>query len=210
LFLESLPSVALFTAVAVWAAISLSSDHRLPVNSVPTTVVPYDRQAIFTAQGEAKLLRSEGSHDERFGTLSACKYLRQSAATNGNCIGGRLNQTVVVTNGTLGMCFVRNKEIGAKLELNDNSTFSSGYTGWRLLLFRMSRISDRLHKSLCFNMSLGYRNETASACNGQVTTINGYPDVIILSAQQWNDMVFYIPHVLLAMLHCRPYAGAEN
>jgi hypothetical protein len=212
LFLESLPSVALFTAVAVWAAISLSSSDMFPAsrNNNAVTTVSYDVQGS-TAASMTRLDRQDrpqSTLDERFGSSSVCEYLHGTAELNGICNDRSLNHVVQITNGTLGMCYVKNKEIAARVEIN-NATFSSGYTGWRLLLFRMSRISDRLHKANCYDMTLGYKSETASSCNDRVT-ITGYPDVITLSAHQWNDMVFYIPDVLLAMLKCRPYTPADN
>jgi hypothetical protein len=212
LILKSLPSLALFTAVVVWAAISLSSSDTFPVsrkNNAETTVA-YDVQGSTAARMTRpdRQDRPQLTHVERFGSSSLCEYLRGTAELNGMCNDRSLNHVVQITNGTLGMCYVKNKEIGARVEIN-NGTFSSGYTGWRLLLFRMSRISDRLHKDNCYDMTLGYKNETASSCNDRVS-ITGYPDVITLSAHQWNDIVFYIPDVLLAMLQCRPYAVSDN
>jgi hypothetical protein len=211
LFVESLPSLALLTAVAVWATISLTSDIWRPTYATLPTLSPtsYHADLASTVKSTQKL-DPQRTHDERFGTSSVCEYLQSTAEANGICNDNSFDHTVKITNGSLGMCYVQNKEIGAKLQLiGSNSTFSSGYTGWRLLLFRMARISDRLHKSLCNDMTLGYINETASSCNGRVT-ITGYPDQITLSAHQWNEMVFYIPDVLLAMLHCQPYTSANN
>jgi hypothetical protein len=212
LFFESLPSVALLTAIVVWAAISLTSHTNVPPpppSTGITTQAPYIWQnptVVTTALYQHTIESTE--HAERFGTSSVCDYLLRTAELNGLCgdAADRLEHTVEITNGTLGMCYVKKREIAAKIMLA-NGTFTSAYTGWRLLLFRMSRISDRLYKTICNEMSIGYRNETASSCNGRVT-ITGYPEQISLSAQQWNDMVFYIPDVLLAMLGCQRYTNA--
>jgi hypothetical protein len=209
LFVESLPSIALFTAVAVWAAISLSSEMRSPQEGTASTLAPAPYEKIVSTLTPRPVVQQE-EHSERFGSLRVCEYLRNTVEENGLCQGGSFEHTVVISNGTLGMCYIKNKEIGAKLQLTgSNSTFYTGYTGWRLLLFRMSRISDRLHKQMCNDMTLGYRNETASSCNGQVI-ITGYPDQITLSAHQWNEIVFFIPDVLLAMMHCRSYTDMAN
>jgi hypothetical protein len=206
LFLESLPSMALFTAVAIWATISMtSSDILPPTTKEATTTAPVpsfwhsSAAAVTIGYGNAK----------RFGSSTACEYLLSTSNLNKMCSeDDDLEHTVEITNGTLGMCYLKNRSIGAKILLQ-NSTFISGYTGWRLLLFRMSRISDRLYKTICNKMSMGYRNETASSCNGSVT-ITGYPDQFTLTAHQWNDIVFYIPDVLLAMLGCQPYTHSDN
>jgi hypothetical protein len=204
LFLESLPSMALFTAVAVWATISMTSSDILPPSTKESTTAPVPS----VWQSSAAALTIGNGNAKRFGSSTACEYLLSTSNLNKMCSeDGGLEHTVEITNGTLGMCYLKNRSIGAKIQLQ-NSTFISGYTGWRLLLFRMSRISDRLHKTICYEMSLGYRNQTASSCNDRVI-ITGYPSQTTLSAQQWNEIVFYIPDVMLAMLGCQPYTSAE-
>jgi hypothetical protein len=209
LLVESLPSIALLTTVTVWAAISLTSNNNVLQGGATQAPLATTHQTLGSNRTKPNPVAIH-NHHERFGTSSSvCSYLRNTAEENGMC-NKRLQQTVEITNGTLGMCYVKNKEIGAKLELhNNNNTFRAGYMGWRLLLFRMSRISDRLSKSMCYQMSIGHNNETAVSCNKRVV-ITGYPDQTVLTEQQWGDLVFYIPDVLLAMLHCRPYTDAAT
>lgn len=175
---DTMPSLAILVAVGIWTVV---------------TIFSYGGDSQLSAIANSTLTESQRAHYPTETSISSGATVDLCNDDEFYLLNGRKTPT-----GEIWL-----ECVGDNIHLmfaNNISRLQLDHRAWKYTLFRIGAISHRLHGERCSTMTIGLKNQTVLACNNRVT-IDGYPDVVTLTDRDWNELIYRVPEISLAMQH---------
>jgi hypothetical protein len=184
------PSVVMLSAVVIWGIINIMYGQSVHLER--------DGENITIDKNIARQL-------EEPPTIKICKFLTNQGKIK-LCDPSHQEKSIFgveIFDGWLSIC--SSKETGATMafvQLDNGEHLVVDRHGWNMLLFRMPRIIQSMHRDNCYKLSIGYRNETVVSCNDKVKVF-GCPTEITFTSEQFNALVHRLWDIQWALINCR-------